>query len=86
MLDNAKSIARAEGIDEVRILIDNHLLPGGKKTSPKDWEKIAGDTDLAKNGKKRRAHVHGYRAKGVGKVKMKRVSWLTQNKGRRNGK
>ena len=79
-LENAKSIARAEGIDEVRLLVDNYLLPGGKKTNVKDWEKIAGNTDLTKNGKKRRAHVHGYRAKGVGKVKMKRVNWLPPKK------
>lgn len=84
-LENAKSIARAEGIDEVKILIDNHLLPGGRKTKSKDWEKIAGNTELAKEGKRRRAHVHGYRCKGIGKVKMKRVSWIS-SRGTKNGK
>ena len=46
---------------------------GGK---PRDWQHVKGIGTLDYHGRARRAEIHWFQAKGVGKVKFKVKEWL----------
>ena len=77
-IENVKVIAgkgvRRE-IDDINRLVETYLKSNGEKTSPKDWQKVVGTAIIeVESGKK--AEIHWYQCKDIGKVEYKIKRWL----------
>lgn len=64
-------------IDDIKRLINEHPKRNGEKTLASDWQKVKGIAIIdINNGKK--AEVHWYQCKDVGKVEFKIKRWLDE--------
>ena len=67
-----KVIAHGEKIRDINRLINEYLLPNGKKTKIKDWYKVIVRARIVdKYGNTEEREVHWYQADNVGKVEFK---------------
>lgn len=71
-----KVIASGDKIRDVGFLVEENLLPDGKKTSPNDWYKCRGTADVT-NGELtyKNCEVHWYQCENIGKIKFKVKKW-----------
>lgn len=76
VVTGVKAIAKGFGIHCVQSLIENHLLPNGKKTNAEDWFKCRGTADVT-NGKQisKNCEIHFYQCKNIGKINYKVKVW-----------
>lgn len=62
-------------IDDINRLVNSYKKGNGESTSSKDWQKVVGTAIIdIENGKK--AEVHWYQCKDIGKVEFKIKRWL----------
>ena len=71
-VEGIKVIAHGEKIRDINRLINEYLLPNGKKTKIKDWYKVIVRARIVdKYGNTEEREVHWYQADNVGKVEFK---------------
>lgn len=72
-----KIIAQGQKIKDVARLVRTYPLQNGELTSINDWYKMRGTATIvnAKTGKERKAEVHWYQCKNIGKLEFKEKIW-----------
>jgi hypothetical protein len=70
-LTAVKVMAAGSKIHDVNRLVQTYTLPNGQPTNPADWEKVRG-TAIVSNGKDtKKADIHWYQCKNIGKKEHK---------------
>ena len=76
-ITGVRIIASGKEIREVNRLMENYKLQNCMKTKEEDWLKMRGTAFITDNKEyHRKAEVHWYQAKNIGKVKFKTVNIL----------
>lgn len=72
-----KSVKRQ--IDDINRLVNEHTKMNGEKTSPNDWQKVIGFATIEVEGMLKKAEVHWYQCKDIGKVEFKIKRWIDES-------
>ena len=74
-VENVIIIAEGAGIRTVEKLRIENPLPNGELTNVEDWKKVVGNAILIDNGEERKAEIHWYQCRNLGKKEFKVKKW-----------
>ena len=66
---------RGAGIRTVEKLRIENPLPNGELTNVEDWKKVVGNAILIDTGEERKAEIHWYQCRNLGKKEFKVKKW-----------